>query len=207
MSTTPGVLTAALEQLWDTLRGDIPELPTARIAVSPAPPSSNHGPERWAVVDGVLTGLVINAQTLSDGAEATLTGVLHEAAHVLCWIRGVKDTTMRGGYHNARYMFAAGEVGLYWPEDKARDTVRGFASPELTDASRAKYAAHLRALRPAIDQTIPYLTVPEQPRSTRPDRLTVECQCSPPRKLRISQTVLAQGPVVCGVCGQHFQVT
>jgi hypothetical protein len=111
---------------------------------------------------------------------------------------------MRGGYHNAQYLAAAEEVGLTWPDDKPRQSSRGYAAVELTDAARARYAGDLSALAEAIPQVLPHLQVPEAPKSRQPDRLTLRCKCDKPRNIRVSQTVAALGPITCGVCGASF---
>jgi predicted SprT family Zn-dependent metalloprotease len=149
---------------------------------------------------------VVGVDTLQEGEEAVLERVLHEAAHVLCWTRGIKDTTMRGAYHNASYLTAAEEVGLIWPDNTERVQGRGYVSPQLTDAARHRYADDLAALKTAIPQVLPHLVVPDAPRSKRPDRLALQCSCKPkPRTIRVSQTVAALGAITCAVCGQDFE--
>lgn len=206
MSTSPGPLLQALDALWDRVRTYVPELPPARIAITPTPPPTRHGPERWTWEGGVVTGFVVSADTLTAGADATLEYVLHEAAHVLCWIRDVQDTTTRGVYHNAVYLDAATQVGLQWPAGRARVRGRGYVSPVLTDATRARYADDLSALETAIPRVLPHLTVPDVQSRPRPaNRLYLQCECKPkPRRLQMSPTVAAEGPVLCGVCGAEF---
>ncbi|WP_138905980.1 hypothetical protein [Streptomyces chryseus] len=181
-------------------------MPDILVTISASQPSSDHGPDRWRKEgDEPLTGIVVDAGLLTDGSEAVLTHVLHECAHVLNWLRNTKDTTMRGLYHNQRYLAAAEEVGLVMPEGAER-TSKGYADPILSDGARERFAEDLKALDSAIAQTLPYVTLPTPTnRSSRtPDRLTVECKCTPPRKLRISQTVFAQGPIRCEVCKSLF---
>jgi hypothetical protein len=152
-----------------------------------------------------VTGLVVSADTLRDGPDAVLEAVLHEAAHVLCWVRDVQDTSRRGTYHNASYRAAAVEIGLEWPAHRQPSASgRGYGAPELTDASRAQYATDLKTLSEAIPQVLPHLRVPEAPRTRTPDRLTLQCGCAEPRKIRVSQTVAAKGPIICAVCRQDF---
>jgi predicted SprT family Zn-dependent metalloprotease len=156
-----------------------------------------------------VSGLVVTASTLDEGEDAVLECILHEAAHLLNWVRGLKDTTMRGGYHNAQYLTAAEEVGLRWPDDTPRAASKGYASVGLADETRARYADNLAALRRTIPQALPHLTIPESStKSRQPDRLTMRCKCQPkPRNIRVAQTIAAQGPITCGVCGAAFTVT
>jgi hypothetical protein len=204
MPTSPGPLLAALQALWERIRADAPELPPIRPTVSPTRRRYDHGPERWQEEDGTLGGFVVTADILQAGAGATLEYVLHEAAHVLNWRRGVQDTTTRGAYHTQAFLTAAEEVGLVWPEGAERSATRGFIDVELSDAARKRYARSLQELDVVIPLVLPHLELPKQTSSRTPDRLTLVCQCTPPRKLRVSRTVAAQGAITCGVCGQPF---
>ncbi|GAB1326958.1 hypothetical protein [Streptomyces sennicomposti] len=206
MPTSPGPLLTTLDALWRRLRAEVPELPPIRPIISPGTRPLAHGPERWAQDDeGYVTGLVVSVDVLQEGPEATLLHVLHEAAHLLNWRRSIKDTTMRGAYHNQHFLSAAEEVGLIWPEGAQRATSRGYDAPVLADAAKDRFAPDLRALDAAIPLVLPHLEIPATTRVTRVDRLTLVCRCDPPRKVRVSRTVAAQGPIVCGVCREEFR--
>lgn len=155
----------------------------------------------------MLLGLVMHRDTLAEGEDATLTYLLHEAAHVLNWVRGVKDTTIRGAYHNQDFRRAALEIGLAWITGAERVEGRGFISLELSPQARETFQGALEQLAVAIPQTLPYITVPQRARTSPPQRLTAECQCATPRKLKIAPTVWERGPVICGVCGKEFAVS
>ncbi|MEU7243408.1 hypothetical protein [Streptomyces sparsogenes] len=206
MPTTPGVLTDVLAAVWDAVRNTAPDVPDARIAAADTPPTSEHGPDRWAMDnDGVVTGLVVSAETLREGPEATITHLLHEAAHLLCWQRGIKDTASGGIYHNKRYLAAADEVGLRWPEDAARASSAGFSAVVMPQETLDVYSTYVKPLAAAIEQTLPYLATPATARTVRVNRLTLQCKkCTPPRKIQVSRTVAAAGPIVCGVCNTAF---
>lgn len=207
MPTSPGPLLESLDALWARLQEDVPVLLPVRFAVTHTPPSPNHGPERWRMEGDLLSGIVISADTLDEGEAAVLEHVLHEAAHILCWLRGQQDTTTRGTYHNQTFLSTAEEMGLEWPEGAQRMAGRGYANPRLTDAAAGEYAENLKALAKAIPLTLPHLIVPETPKSTKPERLTLQCKCDKPRNIRVSQTVAALGPITCGVCGKAFSET
>lgn len=152
-----------------------------------------------------VTGLVVNADVLKEGPESVLLFLRHEAAHMLCWRRDVKDTTMNGAYHNQSFLAAAEEVGLVWPEGKERVQGRGYAGVELSDDVLRAHAVDLEALADAIPQSLPHLTLPATSAPRRMSRLTMHCQCEPtPRKIYVSKTIAALGPITCGVCGAEF---
>ncbi|MFD5198813.1 hypothetical protein ACFWM7_01320 [Streptomyces sp. NPDC058375] len=205
MSTSPGPLLQALDGLWEQLRSEHPDLPLVRMAVVPTPPPNKHLSDRWHRDGEVVTGLVVSADTMRDGADAVLEAILHEAAHVLNWIRGTPDTSRRGTYHNRDYLAAAEEVGLTWPIDRvANPNGRGY-EPPLGDTARAAYAAHLDALTSAIPHVLPHLTVPtSSTRARTPNRLTLECGCPTPRKIQVARTTSELGPITCGVCKKDF---
>ncbi len=208
MSTSPGPLLQALEGLWTRLQADHQELPPARISISPTPVSASHPPDRWRRAEGephVVTGLVVSADTMREGEEAVVTDVLHQAAHLLCWVRGVTDTTVRGAYHNGSFLAAAEELGLYWPVDRPRIRGRGYATPELSEGARSRHETTLKELTDAIPRVLPHLVAPAPSRTRAPDRLTLACGCPEPRRIKISPTVAAQGPITCGVCGETFR--
>ena len=175
-------------------------------AVSPTTRRLDHGPERWTEdADGSVSGLVATADVLQEGAEAVLAMVLHDAAHLLNWRRGISDTTMRGVYHNASFLTAAEEVGLEWPDGADRVKGKGYVNPRLSDTARKRHASDLRVLEKAVPQILPHLELPTSSSAGRVDRLTLRCNCSPARSFRISRTVAAQGPIVCGVCSTEFR--
>ncbi|MEU3986085.1 hypothetical protein AB0F77_39515 [Streptomyces sp. NPDC026672] len=209
MPTSPGPTLAALTALWERVRADVPELPPILPTISPMARRRDHSPSRWTRTDdGSVSGLVVTADVLAEGPEAVLTAVLHDAAHVLNWVRDVKDITTRGAYHNASFLTAAEEVGLVWPEEAERVQGLGFVNPVLGEAARTRHREDLRALEAAVPDLLPHLALPASSRENRtPDRLTLECRCDPPRKIRISRTVAAQGPIVCGVCGEEFDAS
>ncbi|MFB7114055.1 hypothetical protein [Streptomyces sp. NPDC056291] len=132
--------------------------------------------------------------------------MLHEAAHILAWRRGLKDTSVRAGlYHNQTFLAVAEEVGLEWPAERARHATTGFIDPELSVETRHRHADDIAALDEAIPLVLPHLELPPSKSSNRPDRLVLQCGCDDPRKMRMSRTVVERGPVICGVCGEEFK--
>ncbi|WP_327379433.1 hypothetical protein [Streptomyces sp. NBC_01212] len=204
MSTSP--LLNALDALWSHLRDSVPALPAARLEITSSPPSAKHDSASRLARDGdVVTGIVISAETLKAGGEATVEAALHEAAHVLCWTRGEEETTTRGAYHNRIFLTAAEAVGLHWPPGMVRTATRGYATPTLTAGSRERYGRDIEALDGIIPKILPLLPTPEaSTRHRTPARLTLQCGCTSPRKLQMSPTVAALGPVLCGICRTPF---
>ncbi|WP_328742918.1 hypothetical protein OG436_29445 [Streptomyces caniferus] len=203
MPTKPGPLTAALEDVWDVIRQDHPDLLPATIAVGAGRRSTSHGPERWSEADGRLVGCVVPLVTLEAGADATLEFLLHDAAHAQNWVQGIKDTTTRGRYHTRAFVDAAQAVGLQLEATEYREQT-GWTDFSVPPETAARYAALMPALTEAIEMALPALTVPTA-RAKRTERVGVKCKCDPPRTVQVGKTILAQGPILCGVCGSVFE--
>jgi hypothetical protein len=124
---------------------------------------------------------------------------LHEAAHGLAAVRGVQDTSRQGRYHNARYRGLAGELDL---AVEHADSGFGWAATTVPDATAAVYAAEVEDLAVA-------LVAWRRPEGRRGGRAGsnngVAARCGCGRRIRIAESVLAAGPVTCGICGGDFQ--
>ncbi|MEU8840244.1 hypothetical protein AB0D97_14085 [Streptomyces roseus] len=205
MPTSPGALVDALTSVWTRIRADLPELPGAKIALVTTPPPADHGPERWSLTpDGTLQGLAVSTDVLIAGPEDVVTALLHDAAHVLCWRRGIKDTATRGYYHNDAYLKAAQECGLEWPDSRERDRVKGYPDPRMTDETRRRHIPDMEELARVLPEVLPHLEVP-RPTSKRTGRPAFQCGgCTPARRIWAAQSTADLGPIVCGVCGKPF---
>lgn len=132
-------------------------------------------------------------------AAALLNAALHQAAHALAAARGVNDTSMRGYYHNNRYRNLAEEVGLV----VAEQANRGWAATALSDDARSAFSLGAIAadLRGGSAWPLPKLGTAQSSRNY----LLAVCGC--PRRMRMSRSDLAKGPVLCSLCGELFTVT
>lgn len=203
MPTSPGALADTLASVWRRTVAHLPELPDAHIAVVTTPPPADHGPERWSLIGGVLQGLAVPVEVLRAGPEDVIKFLLHEAAHVVNWTRGIRDTTTRGYYHNEAFLGAAGEVGLVWPEGLERDQGRGFGGVVLSADSRQRHANCMITLAKVIPASLEGMSAPRSG-AKRPQRPSFQCSCTPPRRVWAAQSTVDLGEIVCGVCGKPF---
>ena len=98
-------------------------------------------------LEGCPIPLFIAGECLAEGPSQTLQTMLHEAVHALAHVRGVKDTSRGGKYHNKREFVAlAGELGLAWPQGQQPHSVIGFSEVQLTEPTLADYADTLAFL-------------------------------------------------------------
>jgi hypothetical protein len=107
--------------------------------------------------------------------------MLHEAAHALAAVRGIRDTSAEGNrYHNKRFVALAAELGLRGPDRP--DKVIGWSVCRITDETAAAYAAAIGAIDAA---GLPYL--PGAP------------------LIAAGGGTGKDGPVICGLCREPFQ--
>lgn len=167
--------------------------------------------------------LFVAGECFAEGAEHTLTTILHEAVHALAYVRQVQDTSRQGKYHNRRFVQLAAELGLAWPSGARANPVRGFSEVRVTDPARAAYAGAIADLEAAITL---HLDTFQRPRpdgtgraGTDPagdnraaegaggrtfNRAKLVCACYPERSIRVSPKQAARGAILCGVCGKEF---
>jgi hypothetical protein len=208
-------LVAACEAAWAGIAARHPELPEVVMVLGSGVERGrlvklgHWWSSQWQIEGGGVRGEVLLAgEALHLGADQVFEVLLHEAAHGLNATRGIKDTSRGGRYHNARFKTTAQTVGL----TVQRDGVYGWAQTALTAAALAEYAGEIDTIR---DELRLARRVPTQiglggpgggvgagdGRDTnRPG--AVSCGCG--RRLRMAPSVLAQGPVMCGLCGEPF---
>jgi len=147
--TTGSGLIAALEQTWADIRRRTPQLPEVVVVTGTGLSSSalhidatwgHFGADHWVQGRPTEQGqgaaldlsaaprkpeLFVAGECLAEGPRQTLQTMLHEAVHALAPVRGVKDTSRGGKYHNKReFIPLAGELGLAWPQGPRRPRPR-----------------------------------------------------------------------------------
>ncbi len=168
----------ALENAWAAIQANHPDLPDAVLITGSGAAGGEWGhtwADRW--VEGSLptdteleqggavavatstrkTEIFIAGERLACGAKLTFQTMLHEAAHVLAHVRGEKDTSNKGRYHNKVFVKICGELGLVWPEGEKAHATIGFSAVVITDETAAKYADVIDGLQGAIKL---YLALP-----------------------------------------------
>lgn len=214
-----------LEQLWNEIREAHTEIPTAVIITGQGTSKSRRArhvrlghfrPGCWQTFAGERDPEVfIAGETIAAGPEMVLETMLHEAAHALGAVRGIKNTSASGGqWHNKKFAALAREVGLEPPE-RAQPPL-GFSECKLTRAALAHYGPVLGLIERGRLASLPDdgepVGDPNAPRPTKPagektggKRVACECGCLPtPRRLQLTPKQLAEGAVLCGNCGEPF---
>ena len=166
-----------------------------------------------------LPEVFVGGEGLALGAVDVLGTLLHEATHALAHVRKVQDTSRQGRYHNRRFRDLAEEMGLFVAEAPGI----GWSDTFVPEATRTDYATTLDALTDAIrihrrseNALIPATpgdepgTAPKAPTggpagtSGAGSRNGTAARCGCGRRIRVTASVLALGPITCGICGQPF---
>lgn len=203
-------LVDALERAWSAIRAQHPEVPAAVLVLgagSVGVPAGalklgHFAAGRWSVDTNELPEVFVGGEGLSRGAVDVLGTLLHEAAHGLAHARGVKDCSRQGRYHNRRYAALAQELGLEVQEAGSIGWSATTGPPALVEA----YAGTLAQLGAALT----LWRRSEQPAGgagkdgRRKSNNGSACTCGCGRRIRVAASVLAAGPITCGVCGEDF---
>ncbi|MGQ0575454.1 MAG: hypothetical protein ACT4RN_14780 [Pseudonocardia sp.] len=144
-----------------------------------------------------LPEVFVGGEGLRRGPVQVLGTLLHEAAHALAHVRGIKDTSRQGRWHNAKFKALAEELGI----EVVKDERIGWSPTAVPVVTRDAYAdviaqlgAALRLHRSVEITATGTIKTPGQP----------ACVCDCGRRIRVAKSVLAAGPIVCGVCGSEF---
>jgi hypothetical protein len=200
-----GDLVRALEEAWETIRVEHRDVPAVVIVTGQGSSRRRGSPlrlgqfaaARWQPGAGELAEVMVGGEGLVRGGRDVLGTLLHEAAHALAAERKINDTSREGRYHNRRFKALAEELGL----TVERHELLGWAITEVSASTAGAYAPTIAALERAI---VAYRDR-EQPRGERErpaGAVMAICDCG--RRIRIARSVLARGPIVCGVCSQPF---
>lgn len=155
-----------LEKAWTRIRALHPEVPDVTIVTGSGyfdtEPGTitwgHHWAGRWRhdASGHINAELFIAGELLNDGGRRLLQTMLHEAAHALARVRGIRDTCDEGNrYHNKEFLALARELGLEKPA--VRDRKRGFSACTITDATVQRYADLIAELD---NEALPYLPEP-----------------------------------------------
>lgn len=231
---TGSAIVAVLEETWEAIRAEHPELPHVVIVTG----SGFIGSPRWAhwresgwterqgKDEHAHTRhgeMFVAGEALAKGAKHVVESMLHEGAHTLATVREVQDTSRQGRWHNAKFRELAQELGLEYRGDKA-DPTHGFSNMLLTDATEEKYADLIKKLDTAIRAVIrmpafvagttgeqgggEYIHGGKRPKAegsgSSTNNLKLTCECKEPKIIRASKKVAALGVIRCDDCGELF---
>jgi hypothetical protein len=216
-------LVAACEEAWAAIQRRHPEVPDAVIVLGTGVERGrlvklgHWWGGRW-IADGNVRGEVLLAgEALHLAPEAVFEVLLHEAAHGMNAARGVQDSSRGGRYHNARFKATAEDLGLIVKNGPPY----GWARTSIGPVARGRYDAEIARLGDAMRiarRVTADLRVGETTRAEGADaernggtrarhdqQPSATCGCG--RRIRMAPSVLAKGPVLCGLCGREFSTS
>jgi hypothetical protein len=200
-------LVAALDSAWSAIRARHPDVPEVVIALGSGtggagrPRYGHFAADRWERSDGRLPEMFIGGEGLARGAVPVLGTLLHESAHGIAAARGIQDTSRQGRWHNAKFRDLAAEVGI----DVAKVPSLGWSDTAVPDATAKAYRAEIRRLEAAITAFRHAERSARGGRANSNNGVAARCECG--RRIRVAESVLALGPITCGLCGADFETT
>ncbi|MFJ4649781.1 hypothetical protein ACIP5Y_00760 [Nocardia sp. NPDC088792] len=202
--TITGLLVSALENAWATIRSHHPDVPEVVLTVGAGSSGGSDltlghfAPNRWVRGEYELHELFVGGEGLQRGVVDVLGTLLHEAAHGIAAVRGIKDTSRQGRWHNEQYRALGEELGL----TLEHHTKIGWSITSVPDRTRAIYHDELDELAFALVAYRRREPNRRDGRKSNNNGLTAECECG--RKIRVSRSVYCAGPIECGICGSAF---
>ncbi|MEC3952901.1 hypothetical protein VMT65_07655 [Nocardia sp. CDC153] len=202
--TITGLLVTAVENAWAAIRFRHPDVPDVVLTVGAGSTGGSDltlghfAPNRWVRGEYELHELFVGGEGLRRGAIDVLGTLLHEAAHGIAVVRGIKDTSRQGRWHNERYRELGKELGL----DVARHPKIGWSITTVPDMTRECYRDELDELAFALVAYRRHEPDRRGGRKSNNNGVSAECDCG--RRIRVSRTVYDAGPISCGLCGGPF---
>ena len=147
---------------------------------------------------------MISGEGLARTPQEVLGTLLHEAAHAVNHVRGVKDCS-RSQYHNERFRVAAEELGL----SVQRVPNYGWASTTLPKETAERYRLDVACLHTVLIHRRKAASPPATPTggdtpttsddedAPRSRHLKATCACSPPYVIRASRKTLGATTIRC----------
>ena len=212
MSPGPSsTIVAALEGTWAEMRDHHPDIPDVMFVSGKGTKGTevklgHWCPDRWHEYgerDNRLAEVFISGECLAQGGRQVLTTLLHEAAHGVAYVRGIKDTSRGNRYHNGKFATLAEELGLVRPE--VPSSVRGLSACTLPENAEHGYDSFPRleaAILVCIGGALELGPEAEEPRKRVPAP-KYGCGCED-RFIRMSAKVADEGVILCGICEEPF---
>jgi hypothetical protein len=152
-TTTASKITGLLEDVYETLRMDTPDLPPVFFKLDHGRRMGSQvwghfAPNAWTADGAPRHEVMIASECLAAGAHQVLQTLIHEAVHALAEEREIRETSRQGRYHNRKFVTLAEELGLTYdaPRNKnakgklVPDERIGYSHVVLTEATLEKYA-------------------------------------------------------------------
>ena len=185
----------AVDLAWARIQQADERVPPIVAELTPGRHSSCTSPG-WAPGQTAL----IAVNLMPDGRKLTgaaLMGwLLHQAAHS----QALPTAASEGRWHSYSYAKAAESLGL-----DVQSGPNGFSVTTLRKDAATSYRIEIAAL----DKVLKAWTPTPQVKAERTSRngVAATCQCSPARKIRVSEKTFDLGEILCSICRKPFVST
>jgi hypothetical protein len=215
MTSTTHIITV-MNRAWQAIQRNHPEVPAVMIVTGRRRHKSEgnirgqHCRETWHVDghEGRQAEVWVSGERLAEGPEAVMQTMLHEAAHALAVVRGLKDTSNKNRYHNKVFVKLAEELGLEGPESSGGPAL-GYSDCSITKRTAEVYDYEIKQLGEACKN---FVAAREQ-ETAAPRKASVKAFCQCPEgeneltwTKKFSKKLQDHGvpPILCGICRQAF---
>lgn len=169
-----------------------------------------HCRDTWHVDghEGRQAEVWVSGERLGEGGREVMQTLLHEAAHALAGVRGLKDTSNKNRYHNKVFVKLAEELGLTGPGSSGGPAL-GYSNCAITTGTAEVYGYEIEQLDIACKNFV----APSAPEEEKPKKATIKAFCGCPEgdneitwTKKFGKKFQAYGvpPVLCGICRQAF---
>lgn len=198
-------LVAAVAAVWRGIQDRHPEVPDVVLTLGSGT-MNQRGRERfghfaagrWQLGDTTVDEFFLGGEGLRRGTSPVLGTLLHEATHGLAHVRGIKDTSRQGRYHNKQFKALAESLDLVIEHDAKI----GWSVTQVPPWTEVEYAAELAQLEHAITVFRHAETEKTRGKPRNNNYLKATCRC--PRVIRVAKAVFAEAPILCGACEHIF---
>lgn len=196
----------ALDRLAGQVRKNHPEVPDNIVFIL-ASGKTGRGAKHGHFAPGSWTEnhheILIAAESLARGAEATLGTLIHELAHAVAAATGVRDTSNNNRYHNKRFKEIAEKLGITLEQ---ADTI-GWSVTTLPEETAAKYKTGLDTLAKSLTTYRVGLmpegkAAPKKPRNKT--KAPMVCGCEDEVSVSIQWFERQGESLFCSECEQGF---
>lgn len=149
--------------------------------------------------------ILISAESLARGPEATLGTLIHELAHAKANKLEIRDTSNNNRYHNKRFKKIAEEMGITL---ELAGTI-GWSKTTLPSETAVLYSAGLIKLEKSLTtyrmgRAADVATAPAKPRKTT--KAPMQCECFEPVTVSIQWFERMGSNLSCFECGSGFEL-
>ena len=202
-ASVTAVLVDAIESTWTAIRERHPDVPEVVVTIGSGSAAKglklgHFAADRWVRGNERVHELFVGAEGLKNGGRDLLGTLLHEAAHGAAQVRGIKDTSRQGRFHNTKFQQIGKEFGLRL----SHNSTQGWSETAVPDDTVTAYGDQVAQLDAALVAYRITETIGGGRKSSN-NGVSAECDCA--RKIRVSKAVYESGPILCGLCGSEFR--